>query len=176
MVLRLIRVVDGRNRVMHLLTNELDPESLSDATAIDLYKRRWLVEVLYRSLKQTLGRRKMLSGSPAHARVELDWSVASLWLLSLELAESTTQHRLSARVSIAKGLRAIRQAMAGRGRDLSKALAVAVGDRYQRQSCKKARHWPHKKREKPPGNPKARTATESEVALAAELAAKKRAA
>lgn len=187
MVLRLIRVVDGRNRVMHLLTDVLDPAALGDAAAAELYARRWLVEVLYRSLKQTLGRRKMLSGSPAHARVELDWSVAALtsasavepWLLSLELAESTTPQRPSSsstRVSVAKGLRAVRQAMAGRGRDLGRTLAAAVGDGYRRQGTKKARHWPHKKREKPPGNPKARTATEVEVALAAELAATKRAA
>lgn len=171
MVLRLIKVVDDRNRVMHLLTNVTEAGLLSDRAAIELYKRRWLVEVLYRSLKQTQNRRKMLSGSPAHVLAELDWSVVSLWLLSLELAESTQR---SAQASVAKALRAVRLAMAGRGTHLGAALEAAVGDRYQRHGSKKARHWPHKKRERPPGNPKARTATEAEVTLARELATERR--
>jgi len=105
---------DGRNRVLHLLSSVLSDEDLSDQAAVRLYKLRWGVEVLYRSLKQTLGRRKMLSDSPKHAQVELDWCVIGLWMLSL-------------------------------------------------------RHWPHKKKDKPPGDPKARTATETEVTLAAGL-------
>lgn len=166
LVLRLITVVDGRNRAMHLLTSVTDPSALSDEQAVELYKRRWLVEVLYRSLKQTLGRRKVLSDSPRHAEVELDWSVASLWVLSVELAESTP-----GRASVAGALRAVRQALAGRGGNLAGALAAASTDGYVRKRPKKARHWPNKKREKPPGAPKARPATDSERALAQELTA-----
>ena len=34
------------------------------------------------------------------------------------------------------------------------ALAAAMHDSYQRHGSKKARNWPHKKRELPPGDPK----------------------
>ena len=174
LVLRLVRVIDSRNRVMHLLSNVLEPQQLSDATMIDLYKRRWGIELLYRSLKQTLSRRKMLSDSPANARVELDWALVSLWLLSLMQWEAIGLHQ---NPSFAAGLRAVRQAMAGQSRrSLQQALAAAVGDAYVRLGSKKARHWPHKKRDKPPGNPKARYATRTEVANAATLRTKRAAA
>ncbi len=60
--------------------------------------------------------------------------------------------------------------MAGRGGNLHAALAGSRRDDYQRHRPKKARHWPHKKREKPPGAPKARTANEEEVLQAQRLA------
>ena len=157
---------------MHLLTSVLDETALSDAAAVELYKRRWKIEVLYRSLKQTQGRRKLLSDSPRHAEVELDWSVMSLWLLSMELSVAADPER----ASISMGLRAIRSAMAGRGGDLARAMSKSMNDDYQRNGQKKARHWPHKKREKPPGEPKARSATASEIHLAKELAMKRKAA
>jgi hypothetical protein len=166
LVLRLVTLTDGRNRTIHLLTDVLDVGRLSDAAAVELYKLRWGAELLFRSLKQTLGRRKLLSDSPAHARVELDWAAVGLWLLALMNAHAAGA---SAPRSTASALRAVRSAMAGRGGGLWAALSRAVLDRYRRRRPKKARHWPHKKRDKPPGNPKARTATAEEVALATEL-------
>jgi len=47
--------------------------------------------------------------------------------------------------------------------------ATATKDAYQRTRPKSARHWPHKKKDKPPGDPRARMASESEIQLAAEL-------
>lgn len=166
LVLRLVTLTDGRNRTIHLLTDVLDAGRLGDAAAVEMYKLRWGAELLFRSLKQTLGRRKVLSDSPAHARVELDWAAVGLWLLALMNAHAAGA---SARPSTASALRAVRSAMAGRGGGLWRALSRAVLDTYRRRGAKKARHWPHKKREKPPGNPKARTATAEEVALAMEL-------
>ena len=64
--------------------------------------------------------------------------------------------------SVASALRAVRLAMCGAGGGLTAALAASVGDDYKRASAKKARHWPHKKRDKPPGSPVARIATEEE--------------
>jgi hypothetical protein len=166
LVLRLVTLTDGRNRTIHLLTDVLDAGRLSDAAAVEMYQLRWGAELLFRSLKQTLGRRKVLSDSPAHAEVELDWAAVGLWLLAMMNAQAAGA---AERRSTASALRAARSAMAGRGGRLWAALSRAVLDDYRRRRPKKARHWPHKKREKPPGAPKARTATAEEVTLAMEL-------
>jgi hypothetical protein len=171
MALRLVTVNGGRKGTLYLLTNVLDAGRLSDADAGRLYAMRWGVELLYRSLKQTMGRGKMLSDSPAHAGVELDWSVIGLWVLGLANANANAEASGDPRrLSPAQTLRRVRAAMAGRGGNLWAALADARRDRYQRRGPKTARHWPHKKRERPPGVPKARTATEEEVLLAQRLA------
>jgi hypothetical protein len=173
LTLRLITVTDARNRRMHLLTNVLDRAELSDAEAIELYGKRWVVEVIYRSLKQTLNRRKMVCKNPEHAGAELDWAVVGLWALALMTAEEVSAAGQSpARLSIAKALkpvrRAIRSATPRYTRRLSLALELskAVQDDYQRTSSKSACVPVNKKRDKPPGEPKARMATPHEIALA----------
>jgi hypothetical protein len=173
LVLRLVTVTDGRGRRVHLLTDVLDAAELSDAAVADLYRRRWTVELLFRSLKQTLGRRKVLSDCPAHARVELDWSVVGLWALELIHARAAGAGAGAPRRSAASALRAVRAAAAGRGGSLRRALAAAVCDGYARRGSKKARHWPHKKRDRRPGAPLARTATPEEVQLAQEIKQRK---
>ena len=173
LTLRLITVNGGSKGTLYLLTDVLDATKLSDADAGRLYAMRWGVELLYRSLKQTMNRGKMLSGSPTHAAVELDWSVIGLWVLGLANAEASGDLR---RASVAQTLRRVRAAMAGRGGNLHAALAAARRDDYQRHRPKKARHWPHKKREKRPGAPRARTATDEEVLQAKRLADRRAAA
>jgi hypothetical protein len=88
LTLRLITLVDGRNRRMHLLTDVVDERELSDAEAATLYAQRWGAELIYRSLKQTMGRRRMVCGNPEHAAVELDWAVVGLWVLGLMAADA----------------------------------------------------------------------------------------
>ena len=44
--------------------------------------------------------------------------------------------------------------------DLLIAFSMCVRDTYTRRSCKRARNWPHKKTESPPGTPKIRRASE----------------
>ena len=178
LVLRLITLIDGRNRKIHLLTNVTDACELGDADAAELYRRRWTVELIFRSLKQTLGKRRLRCDSPANAAAELDWAMIGLWLLGLlsvgRIVEAGGQ---PGDWSVASSLRVVRRAMAakppgGRGKakaSLARALAAAVKDSYQRSGPKSARHWPHKKKDKPPGDPKARMANESEIQLAAEL-------
>ena len=163
LVLRLIEASDGRKSI-YLLTSVLQSRQLSDAAAAKLYKQRWGVELLYRSLKQTMGRRKMLSDSPEHAKVELDWTVIGFWVLTVINASAVGAQ---ARASAATTLRVVRKAAAGRGGSLK--LAMSIQDQYKRSSSKKARNWPHKKNEKPPGVPKARKAKAAEVRLAKEI-------
>jgi hypothetical protein len=81
-VLRLETFYDGRQRVQ-LLTNVLDKAKLPRRAMRKMYRRRCKLELYYRSLKQTMAKRKLLSDSPRHAAVELDWCVASLWILGL---------------------------------------------------------------------------------------------
>jgi len=51
--------------------------------------------------------------------------------------------------------RSMRSALTGRRQDrgLAHDLARTTKDTYHRLGSKKARDWPHKKKEKPPGNP-----------------------
>lgn len=179
LVLRLVRVHDGRKQRC-LLTSVLDSKRLSDSQVAKLYCLRWGVEVSFRSLKQTMRKRKMLSGVAKNAKVELDWAVVGLWLLTLMgVGEAAPADR--DRLSVAQALRAVRRWMRSPdGRPpaggLRKALRKALVDKYVRTSSKKARNWPHKKREKPPGVPKVRTATKAEVLKAQEILCKKKAA
>lgn len=48
LVLRLITLIDTRNRRIDLLSSVLDEKILTDAAALALYRRRWGAEILYR--------------------------------------------------------------------------------------------------------------------------------
>ena len=172
LVLRLVRIRDG-DKQRCLLTTILDPKVLSDKEAALVYCLRWKVEVSFRSLKQTMRRRKMLSTTAANAQVELDWAMVSLWLLGL-MAVGEVARADRGCVSVAAALRSVRTWIRRRScrppaGGLRGALRVAVVDRYKRTRPKQARAWPHKKREKPPGTPKVRMATEAEVRKAKGL-------
>jgi len=182
LVLRLVVLGQGKKR-MYLLTDVLDEAALPEATAALLYQMRWGVEVFYRSCKQTLGRRRMLSQAPAQAEVELAAAVLGLWLLGVMSVSGIIargQDPLS--WSVAQARRQLRQALrqaSGTGRrrrGLAEALGEAQKDGYPRKGSKKARDWPHKKREKPPGEPKVRVATAAEVRKAKRLRSKMEAA
>ena len=167
MVLRLVCFQNSKSRVC-LLSNVLDESQLSDRQIGKMYRLRWGVEVMYRTLKQTMERRKLRSVSPANAKVELDWQMVGLWMLGLMTCDA---RRGSARTlsdwSPAQALRAVRMAMQRPNAPSSRwalrnRLRKAVKDRYRRRGPKAARNWPHKKTERPPGQPKIRMATKSE--------------
>jgi hypothetical protein len=196
LVLRLVTLLDGRNRRAHLLTDVLSAREMSDAEAGGVYRQRWGVELIYRSLKQTMGKRRLRSRSPANAEAELEWAVVGFWMLGLlALDETLKAGHEPARVSVAAALRAVRVAAAdgrgggcGRGcgggggggrarrETLSSMLASAVKDDYVRLKPKSARAWPHKKTDRPPGDPKARKATAEEIAAARPFFERKEAA
>lgn len=183
LVLRRITVVDGRNRRMHLLSNVMDVAEMSDAEAAELYKRRWGVELIYRALKQTLAKRKMRCASAANAAAELIWAIVALWVLGLmSVSDIVDAGGTPNQWGVAASLRAVRRAMSPAPRrrksrpTLAKALASARKDAYPRTGSKTAADYPRKKRESPPGEPRARTASEAEIQRAAELKEKRRAA
>jgi Transposase DDE domain len=167
--LRLIRLpVNSGRQVVHLLTNVMEPERLSTHSAGVFYRARWGVEVFYRSFKQTLDQHKLRSRSPQLAQEELHWALTAMLLLGLMNVDAqVSQDRDPSRCSMAEALRVVRQAMSVnlhwryKG-DLRVLLRQAVKDSYQRRRSKKARDWPHKKKDSPPGVPKIRPALPNE--------------
>lgn len=174
-VLRLIVKRQGK-KTMHLVTNVLDKSVLSNRSAGILYEMRWGVEVFYRSFKQTLEKKKMLSHSPEAARCELTWSLYGLWLLQcLSVGAILAKRGDPLRWSAARARRRVRQSMRtalkGRTKDrrLAKDLAETLKDEYQRRGSKKARNWPHKKTDTPPGSPKIQSANPNQQRAAKRL-------
>ena len=168
-VLRLLERRDGQKK-MYLVTNVLDNKRLSEKSAGVLYEMRWGVEVFYRSLKQTLEKRRMLSRTPEAAKCELTWALLGLWLLGLMtvepiLARGGDPLRWSAAQARKRVRRSMRRALTCRHQDrsLARDLAWATKDGYDRRGSKKARDWPHKKKEKPPGEPKIQSATAEQL-------------
>jgi hypothetical protein len=177
LTLRLVSVIDKKGRRMHLLTNVLERSKLSDAAVRKMYRLRWGVEVLFRSIKQTMQLRKARSWTPKAAEQELEWGMMGVWMLGLLALTEQSPRRASAAMpaspwSAAGVLRVVRMAIhgtAGRGPSLHRLLAAAVRDGYQRRGSKKAIDWAHKKRDKPPGDPRCRKATKAEANAAREL-------
>lgn len=176
LVLRLMRLPQGK-QVVYLLTNVLDRRQLTAAQAQSLYQRRWGEEVFFRSYKQTLARRKLLSRTAATCTVESQWTLLGLWLLGLlSVAAIQAQGGQPLTWSAAAARDLVRQALrneAPRRRPrqrLVHLLATAVQDTYVRHGRKTARNYPRKKREKPPGPPKLRAANATELKRAARLA------
>lgn len=174
-VLRIIERRDG-DKKMCLVTNVLDRKALSDKSAGVLYEMRWGVEVFYRSFKQTLQKRRMLSHSPEAAKCELTWAMYGCWLLQcLSVEKMIARGRDPLRWSAARARNRVRKSMrrALQGRSQDRRLADDLGemmkDSYERQGSKKARNWPHKKTEKPPGNPKIQSATAEQRRAAQRL-------
>jgi hypothetical protein len=177
-VLRLLERRDGKKK-MYLVTNVLDRTALSEKSAAVLYEMRWGVEVFYRSLKQTLEKRRMLSRTPEAARCELTWALFGLWLLGLMtvaeiLARGGDPLRWSAAKARDRVRRSMRRGLTRRHRDrgLARDLARARKDGYVRRGSKKARDWPHKKTEAPPGNPSIQSATAEQLRAMQRLKAK----
>lgn len=180
LVLRLVVVHDGC-KVVYLLSNVLEESALSDRDVAEMYRRRWGIEVFYRSLKRTMEKHKLHSASPGKAQVELDWALVGLSMLGLLTVQRMIRCRVSpGRWSVAESLRVVRRVMSGRGsrqatKDLG-GLARATKDSYRRRGSKSARNWPHKKTQEPPKPPRIRTATRNERQAVQRLREKKEAA
>ncbi len=178
LILRLVKISHKRHPV-YLVTNVLDESTLSNKEVGRLYRLRWGVEVLFRSLKQTLGRGTLRSESPAAARLELDWAMVGLWMLGL-MTQRAMGRRRGRDWSVAKARRAVRRAMGNLpGRrpvgGLRAALRQARGDSYVRLGSKQSRDYPRKKVHKLPGPPKLRMATAKEILRAQGYTAQKKA-
>lgn len=174
LVLRLVVAHSGKHPV-YLVTSVLSKRLLTDHQVVQLYARRWGVELFYRHLKQTFRRRKLLSTSAGNARVEIAWSLVGLWAMALYALVEATKHAIPPqRLSFAQLLQAFRRTLRDylhpteRGQRLCDRLRHSIIDAYQRRN-KAARHYPRKKKEHAPGRPKILNANRSQILRAASI-------
>lgn len=143
--LRLIRA-GSRKAPVYLLTNVLDPCSLSRRAAGVIYRLRWGAELFYRTLKRTLGYAKLRSRSGRRARIELEWGLIAAAIMTMLGVSALSGRRIDPRrLSPAGLIRALRAALLRRPTDgsaLDRALGGAVRDDYTRRRPKHARHRP----------------------------------
>jgi hypothetical protein len=161
LVLRLIRCRIGNKRVC-LLTSVLDEHELTKAEAVELYKRRWGIELEFRGLKQTFERRVLRSKKSARALTEMHWSIYGMLVLELFAlkAQAEEEEPRFEELSFAKALQAIRMALKNLSdrpaylADLWTDLNNARVDDYERHSSKAARYKSTKKDKPSCGLPK----------------------
>jgi hypothetical protein len=160
LVLRLIHLKSERGDV-YLLTNVLNSRLLSDAVASRMYKLRWGIELQFRTLKQTFGRRMLRSRTPDRAYAELEWSLLGLWMIHLfAVKEQVSIGEPPSHTSAAMAIEVVRSILflwcevPEEGADLSTQLQNAVIDTYERRNSKRARYKPNKKDTPSAGKPK----------------------
>jgi hypothetical protein len=145
--LRLIQVGSG-HKTVHLLTNVLDTKRLSRKAAGTIYRKRWGVELFYRTLKRTLGCAKLRSKAARRARIELEWTLVALAIVTLLGIDALVKRRRDPRgLSPGQLIRTLREALRRdpvehpQSRDaLERALGKCRKDTYQRKASKHSRH------------------------------------
>jgi len=165
-------VMQGPRHPVYLITSVTDSKQLSDTQVVQIYKARWGVEVYHRHLKQTFGRRKLLSHKAKNALVELECSLLGLWGMGLYASAELNQYQIPLnRLSMARVLDAFRRMArdylhpADRRQTLRILIRDALLDVYVRSS-KRNRGYARKKKHKPPGKPDIKTATATQRAHA----------
>ena len=82
LVLRLV-IVQGKRHPWYLVTSICDARQLKDHEIVEIYRRRWGIELFYRHFKQTFARRKLRSHTAEHVLCEVHWSTVGLWAMLL---------------------------------------------------------------------------------------------
>lgn len=176
-VVRLLCVRTERS-AMWLATSLLSSRQTSDGRLAELYRQRWGIEGWFRSLKQTFGKRQLLSRNADHAQCELEWSILALGLaqahgvLALAAAGYPPQD-LSESAALAAFRTSVLQRDFAR-RDLARLrarLAEARLDDYVRTKPKAGRHAHRQRTCKPTGAPQLQAATPAERRRATEIQA-----
>lgn len=164
-VLRLIEVQNERGR-MFLVTSVLSRRDLSDSRAVRLYTLRWGIELQFRSFKQTFGRSRLQSRTAECCRIELDWSLAGLWMIQLfAVKEQIPIDSPPNRSSVSLSLTIIQNAMqkwnehVDESHSLNQQFREAVTDGYNRRTSKTARYHPDQKHKPSTAEPKLIKAT-----------------
>lgn len=164
--LRLVRVQIGKTK-MWMLTSVLDDKKLSNKDIARYYKMRWLLEVEFRGLKQTIDKSKLRCRNPERLLVELDWSLHAMAFAELialraqipgaEKAQAPVPYDPKHR-SLANTLRVLRRYMRTLKKldapgSLNECLENAVVQKYKNNTNKRARYHPKNKDHKPLGDP-----------------------
>lgn len=168
---RLLRVC-GPKADVWLLTNVLDGQQLSHATAAQVYRWRWKNEGLFRVYKRMLKKVKLQSRTVALVHREAEGSLLALQLL-LALAAPTVQ-RGRTTVLIMDSSRHVLLCLRSGMAELVRSLGPRQFAQYQRMleevrsqerphrvSAKVRQDWPRRKPHKPPKPPKLRVMDEA---------------
>lgn len=175
LVLRRVTVRNAVGQPVALVTNVLDPNKLSDADLLQIYRHRWEIELHYRTIKQTWGFAALRSRTPETALQEQCWRFVSLWALRHLAVHHLVACGENPRSLSQAGLRRLIQSLledADADRTavpFETELARKKHDRYTRTKPKCRRKWPRKSSHKEPKPPKLRLATTAEVQLAIQL-------
>lgn len=175
LVLRLIVLHNGKHPVY--LVTDLNKSQLGNRQAATIYAKRWGIELFFRTLKQTFGRRKLRSRSAENAKLELDWSLLGVWCICLlgqrELAASGKDAMdlspAAAIYAFQATLRDWRVRPDTPEESLWNLLRGAVRDHYTRSSSKTSRNYPRKKKRQRVGHPKIHAATKKQIHAAKQL-------
>ena len=173
--LRMIQIQLGRKKAV-LLTSVLDEKKLTDKQALVIYKSRWGIELEFRNLKQTYGRRQLRCRQSIRALVELHWSILSilivkLYALKVHLAKKRRRGdpvAMPGRISFAGVVRSFQRILENLNEtdleepSLSEMLGDALIDNYERKSSKEARYKPNKKDKPRCGLPNVTRATKED--------------
>jgi hypothetical protein len=169
LVLRLLSLKVGKCD-MHLVTNVLDEKQLGAQEVIRLYRLRWGIELQFRTLKQTFGRRKLRSHTSERAFVELHWSLLGLWMIQLfAVKEQIEIGDVPEKCSVSLAIQVIRETfrryLEYSEQSFWEQLRRATKDSYKRKTSKKARYRPEYKDKPKADKPKVQVATKKHKAL-----------
>jgi Transposase DDE domain len=173
---RLIRVpAKGQvKRDVWLLTNILEPERLSLATASKFYRWRWRNEGVFRTYKRTIKKLKLSSRTVRLVHREAEASLLALQILlaHADLALRPKETVEGPVISPRKVLIEIRRELNGnatrRQGSYAKRLEDCRADSRQQKSPKASRAWPRRTPHKPPGPPVLKTLTDEQKVLLRE--------
>jgi hypothetical protein len=177
--LRLVRVRARKKKGdVWLLTNVLDSQRLSAASAGTFYRWRWENEGQFRAYKRTLAKMKLVSRTVRLVHREAEGSLLAMQLMLAQGVLALAPRRCSSDVAAAvcsprKVLLAIRQEMYGllrRGHaTYYQRLQQAKRERRRRTSAKASRAWPRRTPYKPPGPPRLLKLTDAKKAQISRL-------
>ena len=168
---RLLRV-GGAKADVWLLTNILDRQQLSHATAAQVYRWRWKNEGLFRDYKRMLKKVKLQSRTVALVHREAEGSLLALQLLLAGAAAAVQRGRTTVLImgSPRQMVLRLRSGMAALLRSLGPRQfaqyqrmleEVRSQERPHRISAKVRQAWPRRKPHKPPKPPNLRVMDEA---------------
>jgi IS4 transposase len=165
--LRLLKIHDGK-KMIYLVTNTQSSE-LTDNEAHEIYRRRWCIEVFFRTFKQTFDKRKLKCMASTNVALELEWSLIALWVMCLYGKEEIGKRYEISRLSPANAIRAFAKTCReyrcepkDNSCRLRNRLAEAVIDDYHRKNAKTNRDYPRKSQRSPTGIPNVKNATKTQ--------------
>lgn len=168
-------VLQGDRTPVYLITSVLNANRLSDKQVANIFRERWGIELYHRHLKQTLGGHKTLSRTPENALLEVQWIILGFLVMATYATNQFIRNDIPLRkMSMANVFRAFRST----ARDyrhpidrntLNAMIQDAQKDDYKRKSDKTSRHYPQKRKHKPPGPPEVKVAEAWKKELAKRL-------